>query len=324
MAWLQTMLCFKNAHHPTYMNASPEYLERTMGPGSPLEALYLKGFQYLKRLDTLGAIAQSPFKDEMNVLEAYKTLRPALQRGHLKFEEWCSEVDGLEGKRCLSLALVHLATHMALDTIACLGGLESPNAVLMERLGMPCWGIMPRVVPQQLDFDAGGQPDADPLKEADFQRGMQALDSKMPDAYTIKETSEKLKGLLGSKVWSGRWYEDGSHMERQGRVWYQTRDIPLHLGAHNSVSESLTEVPLGYFHPELRFPLRYGPCPKGHGLCYIPQQAFHAPGYRTQPLVSPDRLSLPDPYGSEGPGEQYRPQGVLAFKGSLVLVKERA
>ncbi|KAF9512962.1 hypothetical protein BS47DRAFT_1393706 [Hydnum rufescens UP504] len=300
------------AHHPTYMNASPEYLERTVGPGSPLEASYLKGFQYLKRLDTLGAIAQSPFKDEMNVLEAYKMLRPALQRGHLKFEEWCSEVDRLEGKRCLSLALVHLATHMALDTIAYLGGLESPpqapdpgtpdnsmrwNAVLMERLGMPCWGIMPRVVPQRLDFDAGGQLDADPLKEADFQRGMQrapeefsdavkavilqALDSEMPDAYTIEETSEKLKGLLGSKVW----------------------DIPLHLGAHNSVSESLIEVPLGYFHPELRFPLRTGHAPKVMASAISPNK--------------PSTLQVRDL------AEQYRPQGILAFKGSLVLVKER-
>ncbi|KAF9503197.1 hypothetical protein BS47DRAFT_1369720 [Hydnum rufescens UP504] len=298
-------------HDPMYMNASPEYLETIMGPGSPLGTSYLKGFQYLKRLDTLGAITQSPFKDEMNVLEAYKTLRPALQRGHLKFEEWCSEVDRLEGKRYLSLALVHLATHMALDTIAYLSGLKSPvfsldemligaifgpslepqapdpgmpdngmqwNAVLMERLGMPCWGIMPRVVPQQLDFDAGGQPDVDPLKEADFQKGMQAiscdqqplqaviysqnghacllpllqqapkslvmaLDSEMPDAYTIEETSEKLKGLLGSKVWSSQW------------------DVPLHLGAHNSISDSLIEVPLGYFHPELRFPLHMGHAP---------------------------------------------------------------
>ncbi|KAF9509267.1 hypothetical protein BS47DRAFT_1365380 [Hydnum rufescens UP504] len=196
------------AHNPVYTNASPEYLERIMGPRSPLEASYLKGFQYLKRLDALGAIAQSPFKDKMNVLETYKMLRPTLQRGHLKFEEWCSEVDGLEGKTYLSLALVRLATHMALDTIAYLGSLESPvfspdetlmgaifgpslepqapepgtpdnsmqwNAVLMERLGVPCWGIMPSVGPQQLDFDAGGQPDVDPLKEADFQKGMRVI-----------------------------------------------------------------------------------------------------------------------------------------------------
>ncbi|KAF9504575.1 hypothetical protein BS47DRAFT_1401273 [Hydnum rufescens UP504] len=46
------------AHNPAYTNASPEYLKRI----------------YLKRLDALGAIAQSPFKDEMNVLETYKTL----------------------------------------------------------------------------------------------------------------------------------------------------------------------------------------------------------------------------------------------------------
>ncbi|KAF9504163.1 hypothetical protein BS47DRAFT_1401692 [Hydnum rufescens UP504] len=259
------------AHNPAYTNASLEYLERIVGPRSPLEASYLKGFQYLKRLDALGAIAQSPFKDEMNVLETYKTLRLMLQRGHLKFEEWCSEVDRLEGKTYLSLALVRLATHMALDTIAYLGSLESPvfspdetlmgaifgpslepqapgpgtpdngmrwNAMLMERLGVPCWGIMPRVGPQQLDFDAGGRPDADPLKEADFQKGMRvisqdqqplqvvvysqkcpcsppssppvgprefsddlkaviirALDSEMPDAYTIEESSAKLKGL---------------------------------------------------------------------------------------------------------------------------------
>ncbi|KAF9508758.1 hypothetical protein BS47DRAFT_1365749 [Hydnum rufescens UP504] len=335
---------------PAYTNASLEYLERIVGPRSPLEASYLKGFQYLKRLDALGAIAQSPFKDEMNVLETYKTLRPTLQRGHLKFEEWCSEVHRLEGKTYLSLALVRLATHMALDTIAYLGSLESPvfspnetlmgaifgpslepqapepgtpdngmrwNAVLMERLGVPCWGIMPRVGPQRLDFDAGGRPDADPLKEADFQKGMrvisqdqqplqvvvysqkcpcsppssppvgpqefsddlkaviiQALDSEMPDAYTIEESSAKLKGLLGSKVWSGRQYEDGSHMERQGRVWYQTRDIPLHLGAHNSVSDSLIE----------------------------------APKVMTS-AISPNKPSVL--------------QGVLAFKGSLVLVKEQ-
>ncbi|KAF9504394.1 hypothetical protein BS47DRAFT_1401478 [Hydnum rufescens UP504] len=92
---------------------------------------------------------------------------------------------------------------------------------------------MPRVGPQCLDFDAGGRPDVDPLKEAEFQQGMQAisrgqqpleavvysqehlclppssplngvqefrdnlkavvvqaLDSKMPGAYTIKEANE--------------------------------------------------------------------------------------------------------------------------------------
>jgi hypothetical protein len=122
------------AHDLAYMNASPEYLERILGPGSSLEASYSKGFQYLKRLDTLGAIALSPFKDEMNVLEAYKMLRLALQRGHLKFEEWCSEVDRLEGKMYLSLALVCLATHMALDTIAYLGSLEFPVFSLDETL----------------------------------------------------------------------------------------------------------------------------------------------------------------------------------------------
>ncbi|KAF9508553.1 hypothetical protein BS47DRAFT_1365879 [Hydnum rufescens UP504] len=163
-------------HDPTYLNASPAYLKRVAGQGSPLQAEYLKGFENLKRLDALGAIAQSPFKDEMNILEAYKTLQPMLQRTHLKYKDWHSEVDKLEGKKHLSLALVHLATHMALNTIAYLGGLESPvscadetltgaifgpalepqalepgmpdnsmqwNVVLMERLGMPCWGIMP-------------------------------------------------------------------------------------------------------------------------------------------------------------------------------------
>ncbi|KAF9504716.1 hypothetical protein BS47DRAFT_1401107 [Hydnum rufescens UP504] len=370
---------------PLYTNASPEYLERIVGPRSPLEASYLKGFQYLKRLDALGAIAQSPFKDEMN-------------RGHLKFEEWCSEVDGLEGKTYLSLALVRLATHMALDTIAYLGGLESPvfspdetlmgaifgpslepqapepgtpdngmrwNAVLMERLGVPCWGIMPRVGPQRLDFDAGGRPDADPLKEANFQKGMRvisqdqqplqvvvysqkrpcsppssppvgprefsddlkaviirALDSEMPDAYTIEESSAKLKGLLGSKVWSGRWYEDGSHMERRGRVWYQTRDIPLHLGAHNSVSDSLIEVPLGYFHPELRFPLHMGQAPKVMTSAISPNKPSVLQGIEPNLWYRLTASPYPTHMIARDLAERYRPQGVLAFKGSLVLVKE--
>jgi hypothetical protein len=172
----------------------------------------------------LGAIALSPFKDKMNVLEAYKMLQPALQRGHLKFEEWCSEVDRLEGKMYLSLALVRLATHMALDTIVYLGGLEFPvfspdetligaifgpslepqapdpgtpnngmqwNAVVMERLGVPCWGIMPREAPQWLDFDAGGQPDTDPLKEADFQKGMQV----------ISQDQQPLQAVVYSQKW---------------------------------------------------------------------------------------------------------------------------
>ncbi|KAF9508037.1 hypothetical protein BS47DRAFT_1366265, partial [Hydnum rufescens UP504] len=404
------------AHHPTYMNASPEYLERTVGPGSPLEASYLKGFQYLKRLDTLGAIAQSPFKDEMNVLEAYKMLRPALQRGHLKFEEWCSEVDGLEGKRCLSLALVHLATHMALDTIAYLGGLESPvfspdetligaifgpslepqapdpgtpdnsmrwNAVLMERLGMPCWGIMPRVVPQRLDFDAGGQLDADPLKEkrermvpcpcqrnghkakgfseerpmdqtscqnarpaaelctrlraaADItrearensalwimERACQALLTAMFEAGEVPPPAFEAESVLCGKAPEAVNLGDPSIKAPRDE---SRAPKSLAMLSKQNPSGPDSEMPDAYTIEETSEKLkgllgsRFGP---GHGLCYIPNKPSIAPGYRTKPLVSPDRLSLPDPYGSEGPWRNnITPQASLAFKGSLVLVKE--
>ncbi|KAF9519761.1 hypothetical protein BS47DRAFT_1388014 [Hydnum rufescens UP504] len=311
----------------------------------------------------------------MNVLETYKTLQPTLQRGHLKFEEWCSEVDRLEGKTYLSLALVRLATHMALDTIAYLGSLESPvfspdetlmgaifgpslepqapgpgtpdngmrwNAMLMERLGVPCWGIMPRVGPQQLDFDAGGRPDADPLKEADFQKGMRvisqdqqplqvvvysqkcpcsppssppvgprefsddlkaviirALDSEMPDAYTIEESSAKLKGLLGSKVWSSQWYEDGSHMERWGQVWYQTR----------------TSLAFGS--------AQFRQAPKVMTSAISPNKPSMLQGIEPNLWYRLTASPYPTHMIARDLTEQYHPQGVLAFKGSLVLVKEQ-
>ncbi|KAF9505547.1 hypothetical protein BS47DRAFT_1367989 [Hydnum rufescens UP504] len=273
---------------------------------------------------------------------------------------------------------------MALDTIAYLGGLESPVFSPDETLMGAIFG--PSLEPQapepgrpnngmrwnavlmeswQLDFDAGGRLDVDPLKEADFQKGMRvisqdqqplqvvvysqkcpcsppssppvgprefsddlkaviirALNSQMPDAYTIEESSAKLKGLLGSKVWSSQRYEDGFHMERWGRVWYQTRDIPLHLGAHNSISDSLIEVPLGYFHPEVRFPLHMGQAPKVMTLAISPNKPSMLQG------IDPNlwyHLTA-SPYLTHmiawDLAERYRPQGVLAFKGSLVLVKE--
>ncbi|KAF9504161.1 hypothetical protein BS47DRAFT_1368986 [Hydnum rufescens UP504] len=252
--------------------------------------------RYLKRLDALGAIAQSPFKDEMNVLETYKTLRLMLQRGHLKFEEWCSEVDRLEGKTYLSLALVRLATHMALDTIAYLGGLESPvfspnetlmgaifgpslepqapepgtpdngmrwNAVLMERLGVPCWGIMPRVGPQWLDFDAGGRPDADPLKEADFQKGMRV----------ISQDQQPLQVVVYS----------------QKRPCSPPSSPPAPKVMTSAISPNKPSVLQG-IEPNLWYHLTASPYPTH--------------------MIARDLA------------ERYRPQGVLAFKGSLVLVKE--
>jgi len=379
---------------------SENYRDKTVGPESELSLCYRKDMEYLKKLEVLGAIAVSGRKEQLNIMDLYRGQQPTLGPFNLKYEEWRIEINRLERKRYAAKAIVRLATHMALDTIAYCSGLEAPtfpadetlmgtmffpplipgarnpqtpedderiSAVLIERLGAPCWGITRKVQPQRLDFVIRGKPDADPVKELEFQGGMRqiaqrrkplcvpvyaqerrcprasapssgvvfevtdelraiilhALDSEMPDAYTIEETSARLKGLLGAQVWSGVRYEDGCHFETIERAWYQTRDILMHMGSHAALPRAHLQIPPGYFNPKLRLPIRTGEQPKVLARIDSANRPTVLPAIPQGRWYRLTASPYPMDTGARGLSEEYRARGVLAFKSNVVVMKER-
>jgi hypothetical protein len=162
-------------------------------------------------------------------------------------------------------------------------------------------------------------PFSDDLREVIFL----ALDSEMPGAITIQQTNERLKGLLGTDIWSGRRYEDGSHKEEQGRCWYRMRDIALNQGSHSGLMRAHIQVPLGYFHPDTLFPTMTGSAP-----VVVQQIPSSIPIAVTQP-VAPGlwyRLyARPLPLDTDVTAlvTQYRSKGLLAYKSVTTTLKER-
>lgn len=383
-----------------FFRITEQYRNSIVGPGSRLSSTYGKDLEYLQKLENLGAVASSRMKTQMNVLEVYRELAPNLSTQVLKYKEWCQEIDRLEWMKYEARALVHLATHMALNTIAYCAGVQAPkfpadetlmgtifypplipqapnpqtpeddermSAVFMERLGVPCWGVMRAVQPQRLDFDPQGKPDPEPVKEQEFQAGMRriarrrkpqsvpvytqeypcpqpsvsasgmvseftdelkaiivrALDSEMPDAYTIEETNAKMKEQLGADVWSGERYEDGCHIDKEGRAWYQTRDFLIHMGSHFAVARAHLEVPPGYFDPKLRFPLRTGQAPNVLTRTTLANRPVILPAIAQGCWYRLTSSPYPLDTNARPLAEQYRTAGVLAFKSNVVVMKER-
>ena len=317
---------------PSITNVTDAYLQKITGPGSPVSEAWDKAGRYIRKLNSLGITLASYRHDELNLIRAFDSLRPFIHAQGGKYEVHCRSVDDLEDRYHLIQALVRLATHLALDAIAYLAGLEAPkfppdenligaliyadpntprlpdgypddlrtlwHTVCLERMGVPMWGIIPTLQYQRLDFVKEGRPtknDSDaqysmreilhnrrpPTEDVviytEERRGLRpiqlhavpterlftdelkdviirALDCEKPDAYTIGETNEKLKNLLGPEIWSGRRWQDGAHHDAPHRTWYGSRDILMNPGPHQGVHHAHFSVPAGYFHPEFRFP----------------------------------------------------------------------
>jgi hypothetical protein len=120
---------------PTYFSLSSQYYDYIAGPNSTFGREYSKNFEFVQKLGKLGVVPITYRKHEANFIEIMKSTAPHIRQGqHFQYQEILRQVDELELLYGEMNAAVRLATHMALDTIAFLAGLEAPKFPPDERI----------------------------------------------------------------------------------------------------------------------------------------------------------------------------------------------